>query len=126
MKISLLGVDITNNGDGVFLRAAVAEWGNEGSNGEKVNLTASSQRIEGDMIVDEISILNLYLKDASTFEGAINSDGKIKPWKDGEKPDFPDGQTSEKPDGEPPKKPDGDMAPGGDNPLPNPNDMTNT
>ncbi len=75
--ISLSGVDITNNGDGVFLRAAAAGWGNEGSNGGKVNLTASAQKIEGDMIVDDISILNLYLKDGSTFEGAINPDGKV-------------------------------------------------
>ena len=69
-------MDITNNGDGVFLRAASAGWGNEGSNGGKVNLTAESQKIEGDMIVDDISILNLYLKDGSTFEGAINPDGE--------------------------------------------------
>jgi len=74
--ISLSGVDITNNGDGVFLRAASAGWGNEGSNGGKVNLTAESQKIEGDMIVDDISILNLYLKDGSTFEGALNPDGE--------------------------------------------------
>ena len=74
--ISLAGVDITNNGDGVFLRAEAAGWGNEGSNGGKVNLTASKQKIAGDMIVDDVSVLNLYLKDASEFSGAINPDGK--------------------------------------------------
>ncbi|MBE5871376.1 MAG: hypothetical protein E7294_08975 [Lachnospiraceae bacterium] len=73
--ITLSGVEITNNGDGVFLRAAAAGWGNEGSNGGKVNLTASQQTINGDMIVDENSILNLYLKDSSSFTGAINTDG---------------------------------------------------
>ena len=73
--ISLSDVEITNNGDGVFLRAAAAGWGNEGSNGGKVNLTASAQTINGDMIVDENSILNLYLNDGSTFTGAINTDG---------------------------------------------------
>ncbi len=73
--ITLSDVEITNNGDGVFLRAVAAGWGNEGSNGGKVNLTATSQQIDGDMIVDDISILNLYLKDGSTFNGAINSDG---------------------------------------------------
>ena len=73
--ISLSGVDITNNGDGAFLRAEAAGWGNEGSNGGKVNLTATSQKIDGDMFVDDVSVLNLYLNDASTFTGAINSDG---------------------------------------------------
>ncbi|MCR5233463.1 MAG: hypothetical protein K6E53_06090, partial [Lachnospiraceae bacterium] len=73
--ITLSGVNITNNGAGVFLRAAAAGWGKEGVNGGKVNLTASDQKIEGDMIVDDISILNLYLKGDSSFTGAINHDG---------------------------------------------------
>ena len=72
--IVLSGVDITNNGDGVFLRAAAAGWGKEGENGGKVNLTASAQKIDGDMLVDDISILNLYLKDGSTYNGAVNPD----------------------------------------------------
>ncbi len=73
--IALSNVNITNNGGGVFLRAAAAGWGNEGSNGGKVNLTATSQKIDGDMIIDDISVLNLYLEEGSTFNGAINSDG---------------------------------------------------
>ena len=73
--ISLSGVKITNNGDGVFLRAAAAGWGREGSNGGKVNLEASSQVIDGEMVVDDISVLNLYLREGSTFNGAINPDG---------------------------------------------------
>ena len=73
--ITLSGVDIVNNGGGVFLRAAAAGWGREGENGGKVNLTASAQKIDGDMLVDDISILNLYLKDGSMFTGAINPDG---------------------------------------------------
>ncbi len=73
--ISLSGVNITNNGGGAFLRAAAAGWGNEGTNGGKVNLTATGQKIDGDMIVDEISVLNLYLKEGSTFTGAVNPEG---------------------------------------------------
>lgn len=74
--IDLDNVDITNNdSDGIFLRAEAAGWGNEGSNGGKVTLTAVNQDIEGDMIVDEVSALNLYLTDKSTLVGAINSDG---------------------------------------------------
>ena len=74
--ISLNGVSIINTDEnGVFLRAAAAGWGREVSNGGHVTMTADSQTIDGDMIVDEISSLNLYLKDNSSFAGAINLDG---------------------------------------------------
>ena len=75
--ISLSNSSIVNKDDeGVFLRAAAAGWGNEGSNGGKVNLDASSQAIDGDILVDSVSALNLYLSEGSTFEGAINPDGQ--------------------------------------------------
>ena len=73
--IDLSGAEIINNGGGIFLRAEAAGWGNEGSNGGHVNMTASDQEINGDMAVDQVSELNLYLKDNSVFTGAINSDG---------------------------------------------------
>ncbi len=75
-EINLKGAEIVNNGDGVFLRAAAAGWGSEGSNGGQVTLNADSQTITGDMVVDEVSHLNLYLKNSSAFTGAINSDGQ--------------------------------------------------
>lgn len=76
-KISLTDTTITNeDADGAFLRAEAAGWGNEGSNGGKVELTASKQKIEGNIIVDDISTLNLYLKDSSSFNGSINTDGQ--------------------------------------------------
>lgn len=75
--IDLTGATIVNeDSEGVFLRAAAAGWGSEGSNGGHVTMNASSQSIDGDMIVDEVSSLNLYLKDNSSFSGAINSDGE--------------------------------------------------
>ena len=74
--INLSGAEITNEGNGVFLRAAAAGWGSEGSNGGHVTMNASAQEIDGDMIVDEVSTLNLYLTESSSFEGAINSDGE--------------------------------------------------
>ena len=61
--------------EGVFLRAAAAGWGNEGSNGGHVTLNATKQELNGGMIVDEVSSLNLYLKDGSAFNGGINADG---------------------------------------------------
>lgn len=76
-EITLKNATIVNNdSNGVFLRAAAAGWGNSGSNGGQVNMTASQQTINGDMIVDDISVLNLYLNDGSTFNGAINSDSQ--------------------------------------------------
>lgn len=73
--INLSGAQIVNESDGIFLRAAAAGWGNEGSNGGHVTLNAEAQDISGDMAVDSVSSLNLYLKSGSTFEGAINADG---------------------------------------------------
>lgn len=76
-KIALTDTTITNEDeDGVFLRAEAAGWGSEGSNGGKVELTASKQTIDGDIVVDDVSALNLYLKDSSSFKGAINTDGQ--------------------------------------------------
>ena len=75
--INLTGVSITNeDSEGDFLRAEAAGWGNEGSNGGKVNLNASAQTIEGNIIVDDVSVLNMYLKDKSAFTGAVNTDGQ--------------------------------------------------
>jgi hypothetical protein len=76
-EISLSGVEITNeDAEGNFLRAEAAGWGNEGSNGGYVNLNASGQVIDGNIIVDDVSTLNMYLKDKSVFTGAINTDGQ--------------------------------------------------
>ncbi len=75
-QINLTSANIKNEADGIFLRAAAAGWGSEGSNGGQVTLNASKQTINGDMVVDSVSNLNLYLKDKSTYTGAINSDGQ--------------------------------------------------
>ena len=75
--ISLTNAAIINNDtEGYFLRAAAAGWGSEGSNGGQVSLYAKQQTINGDMLVDDVSHLNLYLSDSSVFKGAINSDGQ--------------------------------------------------
>ena len=74
--IDLTSAEIVNEGEGVFLRAAAAGWGTEGSNGGHVILTASDQEMNGDILVDKVSTLNLYLNDGSSFTGAINPDGE--------------------------------------------------
>ncbi len=75
-SIELENVSITNNGDDVFYRASSAGWGSEGNNGGQANLYATNQTIDGDVLVDEVSALNLYLQSGSTFTGAINPDGQ--------------------------------------------------
>ena len=74
--ITLTGTDIVNqDAEGVFLRAAAAGRGNEGSNGGQVTMTATDQTIDGDIVVDDVSKLNLYLAGSSAFTGAVNADG---------------------------------------------------
>ena len=76
-EIRLSNAQMTNEDEkGIFLRAEAAGWGKEGSNGGKINFTAADQVIDGDMIVDDVSTLNLYLTEGSTFTGAINTDGQ--------------------------------------------------
>lgn len=75
-EITLNNAQITNNGDGVFLRAVAAGWGSEGSNGGQVTLNAVNQTINGVMLVDSVSHLNLYLSSNASFTGAINSGGQ--------------------------------------------------
>lgn len=75
--ITLEGAKIVNQDTfGVFLRAATGGWGTEGSNGGKVNLCLKNQNQDGDIVVDKVSVFNMYLSDGSTYEGAINAANK--------------------------------------------------
>ena len=77
--VTLKGVEVTNeDADGILLRAAGAGWGNEGSNGGHVNLTLADETIAGDIAVDEVSELNLYLTEGTTYTGAVNEAGAGK------------------------------------------------
>lgn len=75
--IKLENVSISNKDlNGVFLRACAAGWGTEGSNGGKVNLFLTNQNIYGDIIVDKVSGLNMYMASGSIYEGAVNADNE--------------------------------------------------
>lgn len=50
-------------------------WGTQGANGGNVTMIAKKQTLEGEIIVDEISSLDLTLSENSSFEGTINPDG---------------------------------------------------
>lgn len=64
----------------VFLRvegnSSSRGWGTAGANGGDVILTADSQELEGNILVDEISSLKLTMKNGTDFTGAINPDGE--------------------------------------------------
>ena len=77
--IDLENNEITNNDNtGAFLRVSAAKWGTSGSNGGTVTLNAKNQKISGDIIVDNISTLDLSLKNGSSYIGKINSENIAK------------------------------------------------
>ena len=77
--IELENNEITNNDNtGAFLRVSAAKWGTSGSNGGTVTLNAKNQKISGDIIVDNISTLDLSLKNGSSYIGKINSENTAK------------------------------------------------
>lgn len=78
-KVYLENNTIVNNDEtGAFLRVQAGKWGNSGSNGGNVTLNAVNQKIEGDMIIDNISTLTMKLSNSSNYIGTINSDNKAK------------------------------------------------
>lgn len=75
--INLENNTITNN-DGDFLRIQTGKWGNSGSNGGNVTLTMTNQKVEGNIIVDSISTLDMTMKNKSILVGAIDTENQAK------------------------------------------------
>lgn len=64
-----------NFGSNVFLESSSQnQWGTTGSNGGVCELNTDNEKINGNVIVDEISSLNWTMK-STEFNGAINSTG---------------------------------------------------
>ena len=75
--LTLSGVTLKNEDpDGYLLRvvgnSASHGWGTVGSNGAQVEFTADAQTLEGNILVDTISALDLTLENGSSFTGTIN------------------------------------------------------
>lgn len=75
--IRMSGVAVENkDGTAAFLRVAGNNashgWGTAGKNGAEVTFTADAQTVDGDIIVDSISTLDLTLENGSVFTGAVN------------------------------------------------------
>lgn len=75
-EINLSDVDFTM-ADGAFLRAvgntSSRGWGKQGENGADVKMSLTDQTVSGDIVVDEISSLDLTLS-SSDITGAVNSE----------------------------------------------------
>ena len=69
---------INNDTSGNFLRIKTDSWGNSGSNGGNVTLNMNNQKVNGNIVVDNISTLNMNLKNNSSFEGIINANNEAK------------------------------------------------
>ena len=72
-------IDLKNTefifGSGTFLEVSSQnQWGTTGSNGGTAELKTDSEKIDGNVIVDNISSLNWTMKNTE-FKGAINSTG---------------------------------------------------
>lgn len=78
-KIRLKDVKLTLAND-TFLRvegnSSTRGWGTEGANGGDVILTAESQTVEGNILVDSISSLDFSMTKGTNYKGSINSDGE--------------------------------------------------
>lgn len=75
--VTLENNNITNT-DGDFLRIQAGKWGNSGSNGGNVTLNMINQKVEGNIIVDSISTLDISLKDSSVLIGSIDNGNQAK------------------------------------------------
>lgn len=73
---TLQGAELVNtDSDGALMRicgnSAVRGWGKAGSNGAQVEAVCMEQRLNGDILVDTVSTLQLTLKQNSFFTGRI-------------------------------------------------------
>ena len=68
---------INNDSKGYFLRSMKDSWGKEGNNGGNVTLNMTNQTASGNIYIDSISTLAIYMT-KSTYEGGINTDNTAK------------------------------------------------
>ena len=76
---TLKDVDITNADDSEFFLKCTGNsnqrgWGTSGSNGADCLFTAISQKMNGDIIWDSISQLDLYMTEGSSLKGTVVQD----------------------------------------------------
>lgn len=73
--IFLTNSKFTNNDpSGAFLRAESSKWGTTGANGASVTLNVTNQEIIGNIIIDDISSIDMMMTE-SYFKGTIANNG---------------------------------------------------
>ena len=78
-KISLSNNQIINNdATSAFLRAQAGKWGTAGNNGGHVELALTNQVAEGDIVLDNLSTLEMSLLNSSFYMGTINGANTAK------------------------------------------------
>lgn len=76
--ITLKNVSISVS-SGILIKATGNDqWGKKGSNGGNVQFTADAQTLKGDIVADNISTIEMFLKNNSNLSGAINSSNTAK------------------------------------------------
>ena len=75
-KICLTDAELTLSDDGTLLIVSSGRWGKDGKNGGNCALFAKQQSLNGDIIVDEISSLEIQLTESS-YTGKIRNDGTV-------------------------------------------------
>ena len=75
--INLENTTITNN-DGDFLRIQTGKWGNSGNNGGDVTLNMSNQKVNCNIIVDNISTLIINMSSNSILMSSIDNENQAK------------------------------------------------
>ena len=76
-KINLYN-SVFNGTPGAFLRVQAGAWGNPGENGGNVDLSLYAQKVEGNIVLDTLSKLNMNMENDSFFKGTINHDDTAK------------------------------------------------
>lgn len=76
-------IDISNTklsyGSSILLSVqGTSEWGESGNNGGHVNVNATNQQLNGNIVVDKISTVTMNLKSKSTYIGMINNENTAK------------------------------------------------
>ena len=76
-------INLENNtlqyGSGILLKAqGTSEWGTSENNGGEVTLNAKNQELTGNIEADNISTVEINLKENSNLNGAINTDNTAK------------------------------------------------
>jgi hypothetical protein len=75
--INLKGATLVNPSE-IILKASAGDWGTTGSNGADVILMADAETLNGNVICDNISTVNLTLKNKTSLKGAINIEHTAK------------------------------------------------